>query len=157
MGNERRFYQKVTIDSREEAFVILKAQYDANCGGYGEDVEEGYNYVEDAMMNCLIDGSNFENWWNDSDCFLCSSELNKVLVEWENKYNTIEELSSSEGFDSLDIDAVKDSLYKKVVGSSDLETLYKKDLEIFGDLVRWYKDEDQFLYELFKKYWDSEE
>lgn len=147
---ERRFYQNVTIDSKEEAFVILKAQIDAFYGGECE------GYLDEAIANCFVSADAFNRGCKvQTDCFLATEEIIKVLDDWMDCDN-IAQVSYTEGFNFLDEDAIVDSLYKKLVGSSDLETLYKKDLEIFGDDVSWYKDSDSFLYVLFKKYWDVE-
>lgn len=147
---EKKFYQNYVVSSKEEAFVILKAHVDAFYGGKCD------GYLDEATCGSLVSEEDFgRDKVDNSFCFLVTKEIDNVLYTWINCEN-LSEVSALEGFDSLDCEAVKDSLYEKVVGTSDIETLYKKDLEIFGKGAAWYKDSDSFLYELFKKHWNLE-
>ena len=147
---KKKFYQNYVVSSKEEAFVILKAHIDTFYGGKCD------GYLDEAMCNSLVEEGNFgTDKVDNSFCFLVTKEIDSVLDTWMNCEN-LSEVSALEGFDSLDCDAIAESLYEKIVGTSDLETLYKKDLEIFGDDAAWYKDSDSVLYVLFKKHWDLE-
>lgn len=147
---KKKFYQNYVVQSKEEAFVILKAHINAFYGG------ECDGFMNEAICNVFVSEENFgKDKVDNSFCFLVTEEIDKVLDSWIN-CNNLAEVSVLEGFDSLDENTIVDTLYKKLVGSSDLNSLYEKDLEVFGDDASWYKDDDSVLFVLFRKYWNLE-
>lgn len=108
------------------------------------------------ICNVFVSEENFgKDKVDNSFCFLVTEEMDKVLDSWIN-CNNLAEIISLENLEFLDEDDVVDSLYKKLIGSSDLNSLYEKDLEVFGDDASWYKDDDSVLFVLFRKYWNLE-
>ena len=139
---KKKFYQNYVVANKEEAFVILKKYIK------GKNVKEGY--MDEHICNVFIEESIFgKDKVDTSCCYLVTHELNEVLCKWVN-CNNLSEISSMENFDFLEEDIVK-SLYKKFVGSSNMDSLYKEDLQVFGKGISWYKENP-----LFQNFWNLE-
>lgn len=141
-----KFYQNYVVASKEEAFVILKAYIKGFCGSNPED-----GFMDENICNVFTDESDFgRDKVDNSCCFLVTSELSNILDKWI-ECNNLSEISSLEGLDSLDEDAIVKLLHEKFVGSSNMDYLYEEDRKNFGESVSWYKDDV-----LFQKFWDLE-
>lgn len=144
---EKKFYQNYVVANKEEAFVILKAYI--SWWFQGKTPKNGY--MDEHICNAFVEESNFGNDKVDNSCcYLVTHELYEVLCKWINCDN-LSEISSMEGFDSLNEEDVVKSLYEKFVGSSNMDSLYERDLQVFGEDVSWYKED-----KLFQKFWDLE-
>lgn len=141
----KKFYQKALVETVEEAFIILKNYIE---GEGGEDTD--CSVMDMHMGNLFTTESVFgRDKVDTSFCFLMSDELGKKVYDWI-EWGTLSEISSHEGLDSVDEDAVVKSLYEKFVGSSNMDSLYEEDCNSFGeDEVSWYKEDV-----LFKKFRD---
>lgn len=143
---KKKFYQNYVVANKEEAFVILKAYIKGFCGSNPED-----GFMDEHICNVFTDESDFgRDKVDNSCCFLVTRELSDILNKWI-ECDNLSEISSLEGLDSLDEDAIVKLLHEKFVGSSNMDYLYEEDYKYFGESVSWYKDEV-----LFQKFWDLE-
>lgn len=139
---EKKFYQRYIINSKEEAFIVLKYFIEGNYPNGASDC------MDEAIGNIFTsEGSFGKDKVDTSWCFLVKDgELSDTLYNWGNCDN-LDEIIEKEEFGSLKEDNIVKDLYNEIVGSKDIFSLYKQDEEVFGLDVSWYKKD-----KLFKKF-----
>lgn len=135
----RKFFQKYTISSKEEAYVILR-----NYTGF-DAPEDRVEYLDEDLCNLFTTKDNFLKDEVVSNCYIVSNELDDTLCSWVSSgYSSYRELEESEGVSLEDACLIERTLYEKFTQGKSLSEFITKDKEDWSNDVDWY-DTDSLI------------